>query len=130
MTGHDHGFTGTQGIPFGLSLQHFTDPDAIANCRAEYYWLIHEAFRKEKVAIAIPPDSPVLDRLAEEFAKSYYEETPNGRIKMEPKKKTKDRLKRSPNLADATVLAFMEQLDQGDYVAPIAATISARREYR
>lgn len=96
------------GVNFGSQ-----NPDAKAedmvNVRADCYWKLREGFRKGTVAVAIQ-DQITLERLADELAKSYYEETVTGKTKMEDKaKKTRARLKRSPNLADATAMAFPEQ---------------------
>jgi AAA domain len=99
------------GVNFGSQ-----DPNAKAedmvNLRADYYWQVREGFRKGSVAIAIDSQN-TLERLADELAKSYYEETLTGKVKMEDKaKKTRARLKRSPNLADAVTMAYPNQDDE------------------
>ena len=92
------------GFAFGAKSN---NPD-LMYLKTEGYWNLREGFRQSQVAIAIK-DPKVREKLAEELARQYFEETPNGKTKVEDKKKTVARLKRSPNLADAAMMAFRDQ---------------------
>ena len=92
------------GFAFGAKSN---NPD-LMYLKTEGYWNLREGFRQSQVAIAIK-DPKVREKLAEELARQYFEETPNGKTKVEDKKKTVARLKRSPNLADAVMMAFRDQ---------------------
>lgn len=78
-----------------------------ANRKAEDYWMLREAFRSEEIAIA--PLGEIEEMLMEDLAGTYYEETSTGKTKIEDKKKTIQRLHRSPNVGDATVYGFVAQ---------------------
>jgi hypothetical protein len=80
------------------------DKAMFVNLKAEQYWLLREGFRTEEIAIA--PLGEIEEMLMEDLAGTYYEETTTGKIKIEDKKKTVQRLHRSPNVGDATVLGY------------------------
>ncbi len=71
--------------------------------KTEQFWQLREAFRKGEVAIA-PFASE--EEAQDDFAGIYYEQPSSGQIRIEDKAKTRKRLSRSPNLADAIVLAY------------------------
>lgn len=82
-----------------------SDSAQYLNLKAEQYWMLREAFRLGEVAIA-PLGEEMEEMLMEDLAGIYWEETVNGKIRIEDKKKTVARLHRSPNLGDAGVLGF------------------------
>lgn len=90
-----------RGIFWGASAR---DSQRFANLKAEQFWLLREAMEKGDVAIA--PLGDFEDEAMEDFANIYYEELPTGKVKIEDKKKTRQRLGRSPNCADATVYSY------------------------
>jgi hypothetical protein len=90
-----------RGIKWGLAAK---DTESYANLKAEQFWLLREAAEKGEIAIA--PLGEYEDELCEDWANTYYEELPNGRIKIEDKAKTRARLGRSPNCGDAAVYGY------------------------
>lgn len=96
--------------------------------RAEMYWKVREMLEKKKIAL---PDD---DELISELASIRYQITPKGQIKIEQKDEIKKRTGRSPDKADALVLAFSKAspssrpetnpLDKLDYVKPITSGMS------
>lgn len=74
------------------------DPDYLG-MKAYQFFTLAEDMRKGKVAIA--PLGRYEEDLKEEFAGIYYEETSHGKERIEDKTKTRKRLKKSSNLADA-----------------------------
>lgn len=76
------------------------DPERFFNARAEAYWSL--ARRLEDGEVALPPD----DRLVEELASVEYTLTGKGRVQIEAKDDLKSRIGRSPDRADAAVLAL------------------------
>lgn len=89
------------------------DTSIFANLKAEQFWNLREAFRTEDVAIA--PLGECEEMLMEDFAAIYYMETSVGKTRIEPKEKTRARLHRSPNVADAVVMAFNGGSESGDF---------------
>jgi hypothetical protein len=92
--------------------------ERFANLKAEQFWILREALEKGELAIA--PLGEYEDELMEDWANTYYEELPNGKIKIEDKRITRKRLGRSPNLGDATVYAFNSK--SGQPRAPMTST--------
>jgi hypothetical protein len=83
-----------------------TNPrDSFGNLRAEGYWHLRELFRTG--AIRLPKGTPDADRLAGELAGLKYRSLA-GRLYIESKDDMKRRGLRSPDLADALMLAFMQ----------------------
>lgn len=80
------------------------DPALYLNAKAEDFWTLREAMRKEEVAIAPLGDDE--EMLMEDLSGVYWEETSTGKIKIEDKDKTRKRLKRSPNAGDAVVIGY------------------------
>jgi hypothetical protein len=81
-----------------------SDPAIYLNAKAEDFWNLREALRKEEIAIA--PLGEIEDMVAEDLAGVYYEHTSSGKIRMEDKAKTRKRLHRSPDAGDAVVFGF------------------------
>lgn len=80
------------------------DKENYGDLRAEGYWQLRELFRTGQ--IRIPNGTPEAERLAGELAGLKYR-TLAGRIYVESKKDMKSRGLRSPDLADALMMAFM-----------------------
>ena len=72
------------------------------NLRAELGWGLRAQFERGEISI---PDNP---GLVSELAALRYGYDSKGRIRLEPKDEAKARLGRSPDLADALVLAFSD----------------------
>ena len=92
-----------QGVHWGESA---SDPSIYLNAKAEDYWNLREALRKEEVAIA--PLGEIEDMLMEDLSGVYYEMTSSSKIRMEDKQKTRKRLGRSPDAGDSAVLGFRQ----------------------
>lgn len=78
------------------------DKEGFMNLRAEGYWALRERF--EDGTIDIDPDD---DDLAAQLADLDYKRTSSGKIQIEAKEQIKRRLGRSPDDADAVMLAFV-----------------------
>lgn len=73
------------------------------NLRAELWWTLREELDPNKdEPLLLPPD----DDLLADLAAPTFDYTPRGQIQIEPKEKTKERLGRSPDRADAVMLTF------------------------
>jgi hypothetical protein len=82
------------------------------NKRAEAYWRLHEALDPEHgEELALPPD----EELDQELLAHRYKVTPSG-ILIEEKEAVKSRIGRSPDKAEAVVLAMLEG-DDGTWFA-------------
>ncbi len=73
-----------------------------ANIRAEAYWQLAERFQKGEISI---PDS--LDAIAQ-LSSMKYKFDSHGRLQIEAKEDMKKRGLKSPDIADAIMLAYME----------------------
>lgn len=91
------------GVHWGQAAR---DNKTYLNAKAEDFWLLREALRKGEVAIA--PLGDLEDELMDDLAGTYFEETSAGKIKIEKKELTRERLKRSPDCGDATVFGFRQ----------------------
>ncbi len=81
------------------------DSERFANLRAEMSWGLRERFESGEISLAnLPRD--VVDRLSGELTGIRWFQTPSGKVQIEPKEKFKQRLGRSPDAADALILAF------------------------
>jgi hypothetical protein len=81
-----------------------TPIELFADLKMQQSWSLREAFQYSE--IAIKPLGDVENDLEDELCGTYWEDTPKGQLKMEDKKKTRKRLRRSPNLADATIMGY------------------------
>ncbi len=77
------------------------EPDAYANLRAELWWHAREEFENDRIDI-----DPKDEDLAGELVELRYERQSNGRIVIEAKKAARKRKVRSPNRAEAVMLAI------------------------
>lgn len=81
------------------------DSEHYVNLRAEMSWGLRERFESGEISLAnIPRDA--LERLSGELTGVRWFRTPSGKVQIEAKEKFKDRLGRSPDAADALMLAF------------------------
>lgn len=76
-----------------------------ANRISQDLWKLREAFRLGTIAIA-PLTATIESRLEEELARTQWSVTSTDQIAIEPKQKTRDRLKRSPDRRDAVAMGF------------------------
>ena len=89
------------------------DRDRFANLRAELWWNLREALDIDPVRnphpVALPPD----DELLAELSSVQYKYNSRGQVQIEGKDDMKKRLGRSPDRADAVVLAFAPRSGAG-----------------
>jgi hypothetical protein len=81
------------------------DAEHFQNLRAELYWELRERFRDGKIDLTRLSEA-MYDRLVGELTAIKFQYTSAGKLKLEPKEDMRKRLGRSPDLADALVLAF------------------------
>ncbi|MEM9541752.1 MAG: hypothetical protein AAGA60_19935 [Cyanobacteria bacterium P01_E01_bin.42] len=93
-----------RGINWGEAS---SDPQFL-NLKAEMFWAVREGLRLGLIAIA--PLGQWEDAAFDELVAIRWEETATGKIRIEDKKKTIKRLKRSPNIADAIVYGYWKIL--------------------
>ncbi len=79
------------------------DPERFVNRRAEAFWRLRQLL--ERGEIALPND----EGLFEELTALRWSVESNGKIKLERKRETRDRLGRSPDRADAVAMAFADE---------------------
>lgn len=89
------------GIRWGEAAN---DSKRFTNLKAEQYWTVREEAEKGELMIAPLGDHE--EEIMEDWANTYYEETVKGQIRIEDKKKTKERLGRSPNCGDAGIYGY------------------------
>ena len=96
---HDKGFkvTAFNGGAFGYEQRRFL------NVRAEAAWTLRKLL--EDGVIAIPRDPKLFD----ELLATNWSPTADGKVRIEPKPDIKSRLGRSPDRADAVMMAMSEQ---------------------
>lgn len=86
-----------------LEKKHHKRPDQeFANLKAEGYWHLRTLFQDGTMDI-----DPLDDDLAAQLAALKYTSNSKGETIMVPKKETRDGLKRSPDEAEAVMLAFI-----------------------
>jgi len=78
------------------------DGDRFLNRRAEAYWHLRDLL--ERGEIALPAD----EALADELLAQVWRPTSDGKVMLEPKEALRGRIGRSPDRADAVVMAFAE----------------------
>ena len=81
-----------------------SDGGRFANARAEAYWRLRE--KLEAGELALPPD----EKLFDELVATKWRPTPEGKVRIEPKDDLKARLGRSPDRADALVMAVAGEI--------------------
>jgi hypothetical protein len=91
---------------FGVNVAEAArDSEHFQNLRAELYWEIRERFRDGKIDLTRLSE-PMYDRLVGELTAIKFEYTSGGKLKLEAKDEMRRRIQRSPDLADALVLAY------------------------
>ncbi len=90
-----------EGSAFGASAQ---NQEEFKNRKAELYWRFRDGLRLGEIAIA--PLGEVEESVFEELRAVRYGTNTEKQIACEPKEKTKARLKRSPDAADAIITAL------------------------
>jgi len=79
--------------------------DSYGNLRSELWFEVHNLFLTGQVSIGSLPQSTTMD-LKKQLVAPLFTYDRSGRRQVEPKDETKKRLERSPDLADAVMLAF------------------------
>lgn len=100
------------------------DPERFHNLRAELWWNLRERLDPDTTRnpdpLALPPD----DELLAELAAVKYKLTSRGQVQIESKEDMKKRLGRSPDRADAVVLALAPH-DRSGFALSGGSTISS-----
>src|SRR5690606_26984276 len=94
-----------EGLPvIGVNVQvKSTKPEKFVNLRSELYWKLRESLDPENPnALALPPDGKLSNQLT---SIRYKIVDSGGRIKIESKDEMKSRGMKSPDRADALMLA-------------------------
>lgn len=91
------------GVNVGMPAR---DKESFVNLRAEGYWTLRERFREGNIDID-PQDEDLAAQLADIKMKRS-----GGRIQIESKQEMKKRGKRSPDDADAVMLAFIDPTEK------------------
>lgn len=81
------------------------DETVVRDIKTELFWVFRLACQNEEIAIA-PLGDEIEDQIMEGFSKIYYDELRSGRTFIEDKKKTRERLGRSPDPEEAIVMGF------------------------
>lgn len=76
------------------------DEERFINKRTELWWELREALREDRL------DIPRHDGLLRDLLAPRYTYTSRGKLKLEPKEQTKQRLGRSPDYGDALAIAW------------------------
>jgi hypothetical protein len=104
-----------KGIRWGASAK---DNERFFNLKAEQYWLMREELEFNEPMIA--PLGEFEDQLIEDWAQTFYEETSKGQIRIEPKKRTIERLGRSTDCGDSAILGFHAKSTMRELLLPVA----------
>jgi hypothetical protein len=81
-------------------------PDKFANLRAELWWEVGRVASEQRAWDLSGLTTTDGDRLCAQLVEPHWDIDPKGRIRVEPKKDIIKRLGRSPDNADAALLAF------------------------
>lgn len=76
------------------------DPEKYANAKAQHYWALRERFRAEDI------DGLADDRAVSQLSGIRYKHTARGQIQIESKEDARKRGMKSPDRAEAVMLAF------------------------
>ncbi len=114
-----HGVHWGSGVSAKENAKDDSEP-VFLNLKIQQYWQLREAFRKGEVAVA-PLGEENEEMLMEELAGTHYEVCANDAIRVEDKTKTKRRIGRSPNAADASCLGYAS--NESDYLDGILGTL-------
>lgn len=103
-----------QGYPVrGINVaEAAVDPERFANLRSQLWWALRERLNPDPKVnpdpVALPPD----DELLADLSGVQYKITSRGQLEVERKEDMKKRLGRSPDRADAVVLAFAQTVGE------------------
>jgi hypothetical protein len=86
------------------------DTERFANLKAESYWNLREMFRLGNITLL---DSQYNDRLTAELTSMRYAVNSSGKITIESKEEIKKQGLRSPDVAEALMLAFVAPIRKG-----------------
>jgi len=104
--------------PEAVYSQGTKNKDMFSNIKAQAWWLLADRFRntfnairngqvfKDDELISLASDTPHLALIIDELSTPKRDYDQNGRVKVESKKDLAKREVKSPNLADAVVMAF------------------------
>lgn len=109
-----------EGLPVvGVNVQtRAKKPEEFTNLRAELYWKLREALNPENPkAIGLPPDDDVL--VAQLSSIKYKIVNAGGKIQIESKEDMRNRGIKSPDRADALMLANAQTLSSGLLSVPV-----------
>ncbi len=87
------------------------DKDKFANLRAEYFWQLRKRFEDGDISLAPLKETltkPDMVKFVEQVCSIRYEHNPSGKIAIWSKEKMRREGLKSPDLADALMLAFAE----------------------
>lgn len=93
------------GVAWGASARGKKARSQYANLKAQQCWMLREAFREGVIAVSDDLDPDIEEMLIEELAGIYWDDSAD-KIRIEDKKKTRERIGRSPNIADALIMAY------------------------
>jgi len=97
-----------QGYPaYGINTSmRASDPEKFFNLRSELWWLMRELLNPDPRINPYPISLPDDDELLADLCGVKYKITSKGQIRVEAKDEMKKRIGRSPDRADAVILAF------------------------
>jgi hypothetical protein len=101
LNGHEKNYwkgKRVEGVNVGESAR---DKERFVGLRDELWWTLRERFERGEIDIDAADE-----KLAAELVEIRYKPTSNGKIKVESKEEMAKRGVRSPNRADAVMLAF------------------------
>lgn len=96
-----------EGINVGWAA---IDKEHFANLKSELYWNLRIMFSADEIDLS-QLSQTVYDRLSGELTSIKYDYTSKGQIRIEPKDKTRKRIGRSPDVADALCLAYCPDMN-------------------
>jgi hypothetical protein len=115
------GFRNVNGINVGEATRF---PDRFRNTKAELYWALRERFQEGQV-------SGLIDELATaQLASIRYEINPRGLVEIESKDEMRKRGVKSPDRAEAIMLAFADRTPRNACLRQAKGTASASRRSR
>ena len=100
------------------------DAQRFKNKRAELYWSLREALEQGKCSL------PADDELIADLSAVRYEFAQDGKIKLESKDDTRKRLGRSPDRADALVLALTSLTDRRHIIETVIGSVTMENYWR
>lgn len=120
-------------------LTRIKNKDFFSNLKSQSWWLIADRFRNthdyikngteypEDELISISSDMPKLEKLKTELSTPFRKFDNNGRVKVESKEDMAKRDIKSPNLADAFIMAFAPRKKAMNISGSALANVGGRR---